>query len=543
MILSNRNMPYFPSLFVGFIPLFLALAGWALGTDRRRTFAAIGALALLVLSFGRFTPLFAFVYLLIPPLALVRFPAKLLIPMLVLIALLAGMGLDTLRGAAERWNDRTRRAVLPLAVILGCVVGVWLLALLMPGWIDAPTQWLLIKTNKMFVRTPAGELTPEQVLGATTYFIKMLQLYLLGLAGFLLGALLWLRALRLEASWARRALPWIAVLACAQLVVTNYSVNPTVPRNFYTYRPPVLDHFAPSQRPYRFVYIFREAEAPVTTPDVQGFLNFDSIPEAASYSPAAQIALRDRLILSRGSMLLKVEGVMNIDVERSYPPFLFAFWVYALRGLPDAASTACLLGHTNVRYQVLRSARTVSTQREVATIFNGSPKSDYLYENLCLVPRVFAAGGAQYSQGAAATLRRLADPTFDATGEVFVSPDSVDVPIASPPGSAGTVQIADYQPNEVTLRARLSRAGYVTLLDRFDPGWHASIDGQEVRVFRVNQLFRAVYCRAGEHEVRFYYRQPGLRAGLILSLATLAGLVVAYASGLGNRRSPARRDN
>ncbi|MBZ5542764.1 MAG: YfhO family protein, partial [Acidobacteriia bacterium] len=461
------------------------------------------------------------------------FPAKLLIPMLVLISLLAGMGLDTLRGAAQRWKGRRLRIVRPLAVMLGCVVVVWLLALLVPGWIDPPTQWLLVKTNKMFVRTPAGELSSAQVQGATTYFIKMLRLYLPGLGGFLLGALLWLRAVGLEASWARRALPGIAVLACAQLVIANYSVNPTVPKSFYTYRPPVLDHFDPSHRPYRFAYIFREAQTPVTTPDVQGFLNFESIPEAAHYSPAAQIALRDRLILSRGSMLLNVEGVMNIDVEGSFPPYLFDFWVYALRGLPDPASTACLLGRTNVRYEVLRSPRELSTQREVATIFNGSPKPGYLFENLCLVPRAYAAGGAQQSQSVAATLRRLADPAFDATGEVFLSPDADGAPTTSPAGPAGTVRIADYKPNEVTLNARLGRAGYVTLLGRFDPGWHASIDGQEVRVFRVNQLFRAVYCPEGEHEVRFFYRQPGLRAGLILSIAAalLLGFIYFFAPG------------
>ena len=195
-----------------------------------------------------------------------------------------------------------------------------------------------------------------------------------------------------------------------------------------------------------------------------------------------------------------------------------------------------------MRYQILRSPPTASTQREVATIFNGSPKPAYLYENLCLVPRAYAAGGAQLSQGIAATLRHLADPAFDATGEVFLSPDSPGAPTASSPGSAGTVEIADYRPNEVTLNARLSRAGYVTLLDRFDSGWHATIDNQEVRVFRVNQLFRAVYCRKGEHVVRFYYQQAGLQAGSILSLATLAGLAVAYATGLGNKGPAARRN-
>ncbi|MBZ5513336.1 MAG: YfhO family protein [Acidobacteriia bacterium] len=528
LVLSNRNMPYYASLFVGFIPLFLALAGWALGKDRRRTFAGVAALVLLVLSFGRFTPVFAFVYLLLPPLALVRFPAKLLIPMLLLVSLLAGMGLDILRGPAPAWKDLRRRMVRPLAVLLGCVVIAWLAALLVPGLLDPPTQWMLIKTNKMFVRTPAGELTSAQAAEAAAYFLNMLRIMLPGLCGFALGALLWLGALERESRRAQRILPAIVALALGQMALANYPTNPTVPKSFYTYRPPVLDHFEPSHKPYRFAYIFREAQAPVTTPDVQGFLNFESIPQAADYSPAAQIALRDRLILSRGSMLLDIEGATNIDVEGSYPPYLFAFWVYAIRNLPDPALTACLLGRANVRYMIQRSREATSTLREVAPIFNGSSAPNYLYEDLCLVPRAFAAGGAVRFDSVADSLRLLADPAFDATGEVFLSPDSAGAPTASPAGPAGTVQIAVYRPNEVTLSARLSRAGYVTLLDRFDPGWHARIDGQEVRVFRVHQLFRAVYCREGEHVVRFYYQQPGLRAGLILSIVTLAGLAAAY---------------
>lgn len=528
MVLSNRNIPYYPSLFVGFIPLFLALAGWALGNDRRRTFAGTSALALLLLSLGRFTPAFAFVYLLVPPLALIRFPAKLVIPMLLLVSLLAGMGLDTLHATPQSWEGRRARIVRPLEVLLGFVVVVWLLALLAPDLIDPVTQWILIETNKMFVRTPAGELSPSQVAGAARYFITMLQIHLPGLCGFVLGALLWLMALERGTAWAQRALPGIFVLAIVQIVLVNYSTNPTVPKSFYTYRPPVLDHFDPSHQPYRFAYIFREAKAPATGPDVQTFFNFASLPEAAGYLPAAQVAFRDRLVLSQGSMLLNVESVSNSDVEGSYPPYFFEFWVYALRGLPDPALTACLLGRTNVRYQVAPLRQILPTQREVAPIFNGSTQPHYLYENFCLEPRAFATGGAQRSTSVADTLRHLADPSFDATGEIFLSADSTGAAPISPPGFAGTVRITDSKPNAVTLNAVLSRAGYVTLLDRFDPSWHASVDGREVPIYRANQLFRTVHCEAGDHVIRFYYRQRGLLAGLLVSLTTLVGLTAAY---------------
>ncbi len=82
------------------------------------------------------------------------------------------------------------------------------------------------------------------------------------------------------------------------------------------------------------------------------------------------------------------------------------------------------------------------------------------------------------------------------------------------------------EPNSITIRAQLARPGYVLLLDRYDPNWQATLDGRPAPVLRANQIFRAVYAEAGAHEIRFAYRQRGLRPGLIISLLTVAGLLV-----------------
>jgi hypothetical protein len=528
MVLANRNMPYYVTSFVGFVPLFLALIGFLGGKDRRRTFATLGALSLLILSFGRFTPVFALVYLIFPPLSLVRFPVKLLVPMLLLVAALAGCGIDALRACDEKLRRRSSRIVWWLAGLLGGCVAVWLSTFLAPSWIASSARWILLRTNQMFVRTPAGELTPEQIRWAVEYFLKMLQIHLPGLAGFMLGGTLWGWASANRPAWAKRAVPVAFVLGIGQLAWVNQSANPTVPQSFYTYRPPVLDHFDPNGKPYRFAFIFREAVTQPAAPDVQGFVNFESIPEARDLPAAAQLPFRDRLILARGSMLIDAEGVMNIDVERSFPAPLHDFWVFALKGLNDRARTACLLGRTNVRYQVLPAPVDSPSEREVAPISNGSPSPHFLYENLCLVPRAFAVGRATRAVNAFAALSPLSDPDFNAQGEVFVSSEATVPEPPSEPGPAGRVEILSYKPNEVTLRAELVKPGYVLLLDRFDPNWQATVDGQAAEIFRANQLFRAVYCEAGQHEIRFCYVQRGLRAGLLISLAALLILIVLY---------------
>jgi hypothetical protein len=528
LVLNCRNMPYFPSLFVGFVPLLFALVGWTLGGERRRHFTAVSALTLLLLSFGRFTPVFALAYLLVPPLALVRFPVKLLVPALLFVALLAGWGLDALRQSSSNLHGRRARILLPLQYLLGCTVLVWVLAWLAPGWIGRSAAWILLHTNEMFVRNPASELISAQVVTAVAFFLRMLQLYLPELAGFALASLLWMLALEHRITWAQRAVPVAALLGLAQMAAVNYSANPTVPKNFYTYRPPVLEHFQTTAQPYRFSYIFREAESPSATPDPQSFFSFESIPQAAQLSPLAQISFRDRLILARGSMLEKVEGISNIDVERSFPPFLYDYWMFLIRRLSDPARAARLVGRTNVRYEIFPARQNTPVTREVAPIFNGSVRPHYLYENLCATPRAYVAGSASYSTGAEETLTKLSDPAFDAAAEVILAAEPGSALPLEGSSAAGRVEIVERHPNAVLLRAELSRPGYVVLLDRFDPNWQATVDGRDTPILRANHLFRAVRADAGQHEIRFFYRQRGLRAGSLISLGTLAALAILY---------------
>src|SRR5208283_1044753 len=89
-LMSDSNVPYLLSTFVGFVPVFFALAGWAFGSRPRRNFAAGAAGVVLLLSFGHFTPVFALAYLLLPPMMVVRYPVKLLVVVVFLVALLAG---------------------------------------------------------------------------------------------------------------------------------------------------------------------------------------------------------------------------------------------------------------------------------------------------------------------------------------------------------------------------------------------------------------------------------------------------------------------
>jgi hypothetical protein len=517
-MVGDNNVPYFQALFVGFVPLFFALAGWALGQDRRRGFVSGAAVVFLLLSFGHFTPVFALTYLLIPLLVLVRFPVKLFVLVVLLTAILAGWGVDALRQEASRWKAQRQRILLPLKVLLACWVVIWVSALLAPKLITSSAAWALLAAGH-----DASEV--KQMVG---YLLTILRVSLPGLAGFTLSGLLIVVGLEQKKAWASAGLWLFALLGLAQLVQVNCDANPTVPKSFYTHRPAVLLQLKNPAGTYRVTSLARKPINPNNPGDLQRFINFESVPEAAGFSPLAQAAFQDKILLAVGSMLSEVEGSINLDLERSLPPYLYDVWIYQNRQAAHQLQIDCLLGRTNVKYIIQPVRRDSTVTRLVSELFNGSPEPSYLYEDLCWVPRAYVAGASLFTTSSLETLRHLSSPDFDARHVVILAAEPGTAPAAQSSSAAGRVEVVDRQPNAVTLHAELLRPGYVVLLDRYDPNWHASLDGREVPVLRANQLFRAVFADAGRHEIRFYYRQRGLTTGLAISLATLALLLFLY---------------
>ena len=521
-VLNFGNKPYFPSLFLGFVPLFLAFIGCTMARDRRRNFAGASALVLLLLAFGRFTPLYRLALFALPILKLVRFPIKLLVPVMLPVALLSGWGIDVMRRLEKAQSRRDAGVLASLTVVAAVAWLLWGASWLLPQWVIFAAKVVLHRTMVAMGISPVGPFGSQAVHGAAQYFLNMLRWQEPGVAGLTLGAALWFAGHRRGDRRTRLALPLALAVAAGQLLLVNYSANPTVPGSFYAYRPPVLHNFAASQMPYRYADIFGGPPLPaVSDKALEQPLDFGPIPAARNLDAPAAAAFQERLLLEHGGMLEDAEGISNVDPEWSFPVPLYQFWVFALHKVASPAQSLCLMGRSDVRYQILGGQGNYETARMVAPVADGTPFPSYLYENRCFLPRAYVAGGSVYSPDADATLARLADPDFDARHTVIMESKNVaDSPSAST--QAGQVDSFHRTPNSVTLQVQLSRSGYVVLLDRFDPSWHATVDGREVPILRANHMFRAVRAEAGWHTVRFYYRQRWLAAGLAFSFGALA---------------------
>jgi hypothetical protein len=94
-------------------------------------------------------------------------------------------------------------------------------------------------------------------------------------------------------------------------------------------------------------------------------------------------------------------------------------------------------------------------------------------------------------------------------GRAFV--DESDVPAiaaatqAAPPGSGpGEVRVVADEGSRIAVRTS-GDGGFLVLSESFAPGWRATLDGLETRIFPADVAFRMVVVPPGAHEVVFAY--------------------------------------
>jgi hypothetical protein len=77
----------------------------------------------------------------------------------------------------------------------------------------------------------------------------------------------------------------------------------------------------------------------------------------------------------------------------------------------------------------------------------------------------------------------------------------------------------------VTVGCRTTGTRLLVLRETYDPHFRCLVDGAPTRIFRANYLFRGVVVGPGEHRVEFIYDAWDLRAGAVISLATLLAML------------------
>lgn len=144
---------------------------------------------------------------------------------------------------------------------------------------------------------------------------------------------------------------------------------------------------------------------------------------------------------------------------------------------------------------------------------------------------------------------RLVRDNFHFSEGVLIETEASQPAPAGQARAAGEVQVVQFDPDRLELRARVDANGpaWLVYLDAFDPEWTATVDDRPVRVHRANIAFKAVEVEPGEHTVVFAFRAGRwitftrfcMAVGIATCLSLMAGLVLFLRSGEESRDLPA----
>jgi hypothetical protein len=479
-IFDRAEAPLLWSLYLGVSTLGLAAAAFLTGRHRLRA-AALG-LAIVValgLALGPHGPFYPAAVSVLPGLKMFRYPTKALLPVSLLVALLAGLGLDAVvRGRL----GRRACSALGLGVILAGA-----LSALVAARYGSGGGWPIVAVS-------------------------------------LLAGAVWLLRSRGRSSPQHAALA-LAALTLVDLVTAHAGVNATISPAAIFEPPPIVARINRAQGRRLYVYDYKPVSG--TAERLLG----RSVPYPVGPPPPgwgerqyAAAALRLYLLPLSGG-LFDLEGSYELDARGLYP-----------RPLNDLTFFLRLVEGTSVHTRLLRLGAVgtvLSLHRRgleglhlEAELPSPFPEPILLWRVPGALPRSWVVSGSRVAKGRRA-FEVLSSVGFDPAREVLLAegPDRSAVS-----GFVGSSRVLRLAPDRVSLGVQASSPGFVVLADAFDPGWRATLDGQEVPILRANVAFRAVAVPDGQHLVDMLYRPRGAARGLTVTGAGLLALLAAAAT-------------
>ncbi len=500
--LFESREPFLFSMYVGFPTLVLAAAAL---TTRRGWRLALFALLLAstLVALGRHAPFYDLALLLVPPLRILRFPAKALVLAGFCGALLAGQGFDEWM----RCDDARRRwRAIPLLLAAAAAL---------TGIVASLTRWNTGVWDPFLVTTLPGSSPLTDLLWPV--FRKTMWALLLAL-GLLLAAL----ARHKGRSAALGSAVLVAFAGVGDLAWNHRNLNKTAPRTFFSLKPEVVDSIDQRDLGRLFVYDYSMTEG-----RSKRYLKRD-VPYVVAgfrrdtgYDWASAFGLRMYLVPPIGAAW-RLYGSYEKDALGLQPNALVdlnSVLVYA-EGKPLATRVLRLGGVSQV---LALHSEGLESLTEAKTLPGPFIEPIRLFSVPHPLPRSYVVDGVRSVDGQAA-LDAIVNSDFQPESEVLLPQKAASRRPRE--NFKGSSRILTMLPDRVLIEAETSADAHLVLVDAFDPGWRATVDGRTSEVLRANVAFRAVALPAGKHIVEFLYRPRSVVWGLAISgAAILAGAV------------------
>ncbi|QDV50547.1 Bacterial membrane protein YfhO [Gimesia fumaroli] len=466
--------------YFGCLPLILACLG-CVTSIRNRTVLRLTLIgfAAFLLAFGPHLPFYTLCYNVIPGFSMFRIPARLMWICSLVIAMLAGFGCETI---GSLFLNSSRKKFRNLSLICFAAGLVCL------------TSLMISSGGLVSLSLNPGQIMKLQLVSIT--------IAVMGVAAAIFSACL-------SRKTAISGLILLCILCTWELSLHSAQILRTIPQTSFREGTKIVDFLKENQGQHRVL--------------------------------VGQKLLSDREAWKH--QILKVQGYEPVPLVRlgllaaatfPQPDASLMMAGYAEPQLNTARQP--LLNLMSIKYAILQTDQKIElagwkiveqgTIPEEFAFRNSEPALiPYLIlENTDPLPRTFLTGMAKPLNPNEQS-KQIVDSIANVQPrkEVLLSQDVL------PAGKRQTykkAEISNASPNQLLIMTELDAPGYLILSDIFYPGWTARIKEAEVPVLPADFSLRAIPLPAGKHQVQLSYEPPGFKIGCIITVTTLAIILI-----------------
>jgi len=443
----SRNMTNF---YTGLLPV-IGIVTWLTSRQaysRRMIVLSILFGLMIAYALGRYTPVFATLYHLLPGADLFRRPADSTFLVGALGAILAGFGLNAILQRGEQrlppLADRMLTGILVIPIVIGIGLAIWL------GTFSRAAFEVMIAMVTMSIS-----------FAVLAFAVRH-----------------------------ARSRPMVVTAALAICLTADLAWN--IRPNHSTAFPPERFAFMEPDRPNETIDFLKSHV-------VQNSERRDRIELTGLGFEWANVSLIHKLENVLGYNPLRVSHYSAAVGARDHVPW----WDYRKFSAMMPGYRSPIANLLGLRY----IASPVPLEKlDLSLVDNPLPlvartKEGYIYENPDTLPRVMVVPQA-VPLDQDQLIKSGNWPSTDFTRIVYVEPSALPLPRRA---GNGTAKIIRYDNTEIEIEVSAQRGGVLVLNDVWHPWWFATIDGMPAKILRANGIFRAVFLPQGAQKVVFRF--------------------------------------
>lgn len=495
---------YFLSFYIGIAPLLLALFslyGKGRYIKAARFFAVVFFVSLL-LSFGRFTPLYSILYKYFIPIRFMQYPSKFMYFAIFSLVVLSSIGFNNY---LTLFREKNYGIIKPHVTKLVLASSVFLCALLLLLIFQRCIKGLLAHAFTFF----SAEFIDFEYGYLLRRFFQLC-------AVFLLLAMPVKVLLRKQASASRFAL-FITVFSVINIFFYNFNMNPVQGDDFFSQKPRITEYLD-----------LKEGGRALFVDDKE-----KSIFQFRNYNP--EYPVWDAYHKIHKELM---HPNMNIMYGVSSPD---SMWV--VEPVPNMDDS---LNIENINMMSLLSVKYIYTVREIAgKAYELTRKLSYdeflypvnVYQNRKALPEVFFTSRFRTISDEGAALDAIRSSGFDPGSEIILKDHPEEKFLRGDQNNTISFNISSSRlsSNKTEVDIETGGNGLLFISRRYGRNWKCFVNGKLASLYRANVFFQAVPLRKGRNIVRLSYIPDTFIYGSIVSVVSLVFLAVFYLSKVRRR--------